>query len=443
MDRPGSYIRSATAQRACLPELPAASPWLLYTEQQRRRMLAALFLVAMSNYLDRHVIAVLLEPIKQEFGVSDTLLGVLSGACFVIFYATFGLPIARWADRGNRRTIIALGLGAWSVMTTVCGLAQSFLQLALARVGVGAGEGGAIAPAQSLLADFYPPERRATAIGIFMSAATAGYLLGFGGGGYIAATYGWRTAFLAAGLPGLALVVIVRLGIDEPRLRLGFPRRDTGVESLRATLDHLRRKRSFRHAVLGCTLYFFMAYGVLIFVPSFLIRAVHVPLRDVSLWYGGVSAIASLVGTLGGGWVADRLRRRDIRWLAWLPAGVCLATVPLHLLTFASSNFSTILALTSVTSLLLTGGLPPVFAAIHAICGRLRRATAIAIVFFCAALLGNGLGPVAGGMLSDALSAHYGADGLRYAMQILTLSLVLTGIAFLFLARAMPADLED
>jgi MFS family permease len=430
-----------TGKFAAVPaDLPA---WTLYTERQRWGFLAILFLVSTSNYFDRNVISVLLEPIKHEFRVSDTMLGLLGGFCFAIFYAGFGMPVARWADRGNRRTIITLALTVWSVMTVLCGLARTFGQLAFARVGVGAGESGAIPPAQSLIADYFPPERRASAIAIFTAAAMAGYLLGFGLGGYVAATYGWRTAFLLAGAPGLALAVLTYCKLAEPRLQRGFPTEGLSLESVRQTLGRLRAKRGFLYALAGCILYFFIAYGALIFIPSFLIRVLQVPLAKVSVAYGSVAAVASVIGTLGGGWLADRLGRRDIRWLAWLPASACVLTAPVYIAAFSVDSFIAFLALAFVAGLLLVGGLPPVFAAIHAICGSARRSMAIAIVLFSATLFGGGFGPLATGAISDFLTAGYGPQGLRYSLMLMMSLLVMTGGFFYLFGREMPTDLED
>jgi MFS family permease len=426
-----------------LPAAAPVAPSSLYTGRQRWAYLAVLFLVSTSNYVDRNVISVLLEPIKHEFHASDTMLGLLGGFCFALFYALFGMPMARWADRGNRRTIITLALTIWSVMTMCCGLAQSFWQLALARIGVGAGESGAIPPAQSLIADYFPLERRATAIAIFTAAAMAGYLLGFSVGGYIAATHGWRAAFLVVGAPGLALALVTRFGLAEPRERLGFPTGAGEREPVAETYARLRAKRSYLWALAGSILYFFVAYGALIFVPSFLIRVLHVPLAKVSVTYGSVAAVASVIGTLGGGWLADVLGRRDVRWLAWLPAIGLALSGPIYVVAFSFNEFPAFMAVSFVCSLLLTGGLPPVFSAIHVVCGNRRRATAIALVLFSATLVGGGFGPLVAGALSDWLSGKYGADGLRYSLMLLVSLLVASGTCFGFFGRAMPADLES
>ena len=421
---------------------PVAPSWSRYSEAQRWRFLAILFLVSTCNYFDRNLLSVLLESIKHEFQVSDTMLGLLGGLCFSIFYAAFGLPVARWADTGNRRTLITLALTIWSAMTVFCGLAHTFVQLAAARIGVGAGEAGAIPPAQSLIADYFPPERRASAIGVFMAAATAGYLLCFGVGGPVAAAYGWRAAFLMAGIPGLLLAVIVRLGLAEPRLRPGLHSVQVERESLRESLLRLKSKRSFVHALIGCQFYSLMAYGALIFVPSYLIRVQHVSLAEVSVAYGAAVAIGSVIGTLLGGWAADRLSRRDVRWLAWLAAVACAAAGPVYMVALSLDSFWVFLVLAFVGATLLSGGMPPVYTAIHAVCGSARRATAIAVVLF-SATVGGSVGPLATGAISDALSKVYGADGLRYSLILMMSLLFAAGGCFYLFGRAMPIDLED
>lgn len=415
----------------------------MYSGRQRWAWLAILFLVAMSNYFDRHVVSVLLEPIKQEFHVSDAMLGLFSGLCFAVFYSVLGLPIARWADRGNRRSIITLALSVWSLMTVLCGMAQTFWQLALARVGVGVGEAGAIAPAQSLIVDYFPPDQRALALSIFTAAGTAGSVLAFGLGGYVAATYGWRSAFLLAGAPGLLLALIARIALAEPRLQLRARGAAVVSERTREALAMLWRKRSFRYGLLGCLLSFLVQYGGLVFFPSFLMRTMNVSLAEVGVKYGAVVAVASVVGTLCGGWLADHLGRRDVRWLAWLPGIACALSSPAYVLALFMNDFVFFMAVVFVAFALLVGGLPPIFAAIHAVCGGRRRATAIAVVLFVSTLLGGGIGPVATGALSDALSAWYGTDGLRYSLMFMVTLLVPCGALFVAFGSAMRNDLED
>jgi len=237
--------------------------------------------------------------------------------------------------------------------------------------------------------------------------------------------------------------VVAGFGLDEPRMRSVLPSQQAHQEGIHESLVRLGVKRSFLYALAGCLLYFFMAYGVLLFIPSFLMRVQHIPLATVSIAYGSVSAVGNIVGTLGGGPLADRLGRQDVRWLAWLPALACLLTGPIYAVAFASDSFRVFLLLGFVAAALLGAGLPGVFAAIHTICGSRRRATAIAIVLFSATLFGGGFGPLTTGAVSDALSGRYGADCLRYSLMLMTSVLVVAAGLFYVFGRKIPLDLED
>jgi MFS family permease len=426
---------------------PSASipPWSLYSPWQRRGFLAILFLMMTSNYFDCFVISVLLEPIKHEFHVSDTMLGLLSGLGFSLLYAVVALPVARWVDRGNRRTIIAWGLAGWSAMTVLCGLAQSFWQLGLARLAVGATESGAMPSAQSLVADYFPPERRATALAVLTTAAASvGYLLAIGVGGYVAASYGWRAAFIVVGAPGLILALIARMTLAEPRLQLGFPGARSPMESTRETLVRLREKRSFLYALIGISLYAFFAYGVTtFFLPSYMIRTLHASLTQVSETWGFSISTANVIGALVGGWVADRLGKRDLRWYVWLPAITCTLGGLVYWVALSTHSFWTFLVVEFLAESILAIGFPAVFAAVHAVCGDRRRAMAVAVVYFSITLCGAGFGPLAVGALSDALSSVYGLESLRYSLITMLLVLIPATVAFYWSGRAMPRDLED
>jgi len=417
-------------------------PWAIYSPRQRWTYLAVLFLVSMSNYIDRNVISVLLEPIKAEFQVSDTMLGLLTGLSFALFYATLGIPVARWADRGDRRFIITASLVIWSTMTAICGMAQSFWQLALARVGVGAGEAGAIPPAQSLIADYFDPAQRGRALAIFMASATAGYLIGFVLGAQIASAWGWRWAFILMGLPGLALAVVVRWVLREPRHLPEFRPAEAAQEPLTQTLRALFAKRSFVFLLAGMVIYFLISYGATIFFPSYMIRVLQVPLATVGTAYGAVAAVAAVVGTLAGGFITDRLARRNPAWLAWIPAAGLAVAWPAYELMLLAPGFGTFLALSAIAGITVNMTVPAMFAALHAVCGSARRALAVALMFFFANLIGLGLGPVISGALSDMFSAAYGAVGLRYAL-MLVLILLLPGAWVMYLCgRQLPLDIE-
>lgn len=422
------------------PIAPADS---LYGDRRRWWMLLVLFLVATCSYVDRHIVSVLLEPIKKEFGVSDTLLGLLSGFSFAIFYATLGIPVARWADRGNRRTIVTLAVTLWSGFTVLCGYAGSFWQLALARVGVGAGEAGAIPPSQSLIVDYFAPARRASALAIFMSAATAGYLIAFVLGGYLAAHYGWRTTLIVVGAPGLLLALLARFCLDEPRLRPGREPLAAAQSGIGTTVRELFAKPSYRLLLAAAVFYALMAYGSAIFFPSFMVRSLGVSLAEVGLVYGLVSAVGALVGTVGGGFIADRLGQRSPSWYAWLPALGCALALPLYVAAILANSFTTFIALSGVGGTLVGACLPSMFTALHAVCGSSRRALSVAVLTFMMSLIGSGLGPVIAGALSDAFAARAGNESLRWAMLVCTLFLLPCIWCFWRAGQHLPRDLES
>lgn len=426
------------------PSAKHVEPWTLYSPRARWTFLAILFLVTTANYFDYFIVSVLLEPIKQEFRVSDTMLGLLTGSCFALVYALTSLPIARWADRGNRRTVITVALVGWSVMTAACGFAHSFWQLALARFGVGAVEPGALPPAQSLTADYFPAEKRATAITMLVNGASAvGWLVGVGVGGTIAARYGWREAFVCAGAPGLVLAAVVRLVLREPRCQLGFPKYDAQSERFGETIQCLLRKQSFLFALIGISIYATFAYGVTVFVPSFMIRSLHTTLEELSAVWGTAISVANIAGALFGGWLADLLAKIDIRWHARLPAIACILGLPMYWLALISDRLWVFIALETFAEFVLSVGVPVAFVAVLAVCGSHRRSMASALMLSMMVLFGGTLGPLFSGALSDFLNRRYGFESLRYALIIVCLFLVPAAVAFFKAASTMPRDRED
>jgi predicted MFS family arabinose efflux permease len=397
-------------------------PWNLYSNKQRWIFLAVLFLVSTSNVIDRQIVTVLIEPIKAEFGVSDTMMGLLSGLSFALFYVALGIPIARWADKGNRKVIIGLALTVWSAFTALCGMAQNFWQLALARVGVGAGEAGAVPPAQSLLADYFPPNKRSLALAIFFMSAAAGNVIGLIVGGHIAEAYGWRMTFIIFALPGIFLVLLSYFVLKEPRNQL--PKKSNSIkgESLCEAINILKSKPAFVNSVIALVLYYMMAYGALTFTISFIMRNFDLGLGQASTYYGGIALVGALIGSPVGGILADRLGAKNASWLGRIPAIGFLLSLPLFLAGYLSSQLTPMLIFSALGMLMMMAAAPPLFSCLHAVCGNQRRATAIAIAYFFANLIGVGLGPVITGVISDYLSTIFGpADGLRYALAIMTL----------------------
>lgn len=433
--RDGSLQSHADLQR---------QPWHLYSPRQRRAFLWVLFLIGASNYVDKNIIGVLLEPIKAEFQVSDTRLGLLSGISFALFYATLGIPVARWADRGDRRLIVTLSLSAWSAMTVICGLANSFWQLALARFGVGAGEAGAIPPAHSLLADYYAPTERAKAIGIFMMSATLGYVLALMLGGWISQNYGWRAAFITIGLLGLVLAPVAHLTLKEPRHTTLFAVRMAAEESLLSAIRALLAKRAYRNLLAGMVGYFVMAYGAMVFIVSFIIRVHELNVAQAGTLFGAISAIGAGIGNIGGGVLADRLAPQDPAWYGRLAGWGMVAALPLFELALVAPTIWAMAVLLLFSTMLMWGVVPPMFAALHFVCGSKRRAIAVALALFFANLIGLGLGPIIAGSLSDAFAASRGsAEGLRIALMVVMVVFIPAGWFMLRAARHLRADAED
>lgn len=425
------------------PPRSAATPWTLYGSWQRWTFLAVLFLVTTSNYFDYFILSVLLDPIKREFHVSDSMLGLLSGFCFSLCYAIAALPVARWADTGNRRSVITLALSAWSAMTVLCGMAQTFGQLVVARVGVGLTEPGAMPPAQSLIVDYFPPERRAMALTIVTQwGAATGALFGIGLGGYIAAKLGWRMAFVLAGAPGIVLAIAARFMLAEPRRKLGFIGTVVREESFVTALKRLLRKRSYLYMLVGTSVFTLSNSAMALFLPSYLIRSLHTSSFQVSTVWGVDVTIANLLGALVGGWSTDLLSTRDTRWHVWLPAGAFALAAPVYALALTGGHLWSFICLDFMAEFLAALGIAVVFPAVHAVCGNRRRALAIAVLAFSFTFIGMGFGPLFAGMLSDAFQALYGAESLRYSLVLMLFFLLPAAAAFWRAGRTIHSDLE-
>jgi len=429
---------------------PATTPdksrhsWDLYTRRNRSVFLLILFAVGTSNYVDRNIIGVLLEGIKAEFHVSDTLLGLLTGMSFALFYVVFGIPVARWADRGNRRHVITISVLIWSFLTVLCGSAHTFWQLVAARFGVGAGEAGAIPPAQSLLADYYPPQDRARAIGVFMTSGAAGYAIGLVLGGFVAQNYGWRAAFEVVGCAGFALAPLTNFFLIEPRETSQPKRLTDNCESIYAAMHALFAKPAYRNVVMALVIYFLVAYGALVFIVSFMMRFHKLRVSQAGTIYGVVSTIGSLVGSVWGGALADRLARRDVAWLGRFAGVGLIVALPLYELTLSLSGILAMTVALLLATVLLTAVVPAMFSSLHLVCGSTRRALAVAIALFFANLIGLGFGPLIAGALSDRFGITYGpGDGLRYALMFVIPALLPAGLLMLRAAKYLRSDAED
>ena len=383
----------------------------------RRYVLGILLVVYTFNFIDRQILSILMESIKKDLDLSDQSLGFLSGFAFAAFYATLGIPMALWADRGNRRNLIAVSLALWSAMTAACGLAQNFVHLALARIGVGVGEAGCSPPAHSMISDYYPPTQRATAIGIYALGIPLGVMFGLFLGGWINEVFGWRKAFFLLGLPGIALALLLRLTVPEPARGLSDGRVDAGERpSFLETLRFLRRRPAFMHLSFGAGLACFIGYGLITWLPAFLIRSHGMKTSEIGLWLGLLMGVVGGIAMYTGGVLADRLAKRDLRWSAWMVGVAFLLTVPFGALAFLLES-KTLSLLCLVPSIVAANFWQASTLAHAQSLVRLRmRAMASAILLLIANLIGLGAGPWAIGAVSDALAPRFGADSLRYSL---------------------------
>jgi MFS family permease len=396
------------------------------------------------NYLDRYVLTILLEPVKAELGASDTMMGFLVGPAFAILYTTLGIPIARLADRGNRRTIIAAGFALWSMFTAVSGAVRSTAELAVARVGVGIGEAAGAAPAHSLLSDYFPPEQRARALSVFQLGVYAGQMLGLVVGGLLMAPLGWRWTFAAVGLPGLALALLIQTSVREP-VRAAFDRAHSASDTPATIPEVLRTLAglpSFRYLALGTGIASFAGTGYGFWVPTFFIRVHGLTGPEIGFQFGVPSAIAAAVGALAAGTLADRLGQRDVRFWLWVPAaGVTLSLPCLMAVCLAPSAGLSLLA--AIPAGLLGGGwAPPCYAATQNLVPPRMRAVAASVLIFFITLLGMGVGPLAVGFVNDLLTPLHGDLAIRWSL-VYTLATSLLGAVLLVLgARRLPDDLQ-
>jgi predicted MFS family arabinose efflux permease len=409
----------------------------------RRYVLAVLLAAYVLNSLDRSILSLLLEPIRLEFGLNDTQLGLLNGTAFALFYSTLAIPIAALADKWNRRNVLALSLLLWTAMTAVCGLAGSFAALVLARIFVAIGEAGGSPASHSLIADYFPRNSRASAMGIYALGAPLGGMLTGLIGGWGIEHLGWRGTLMLAGAPGLLLVPLLFTTVKEPPQAQVMTTADRHGPSLRRTLSYLMGLASFRHLCIACALHSVAMYSASSFNPAYLSR-IHGWDGSQIGWLITLTGLTGLAGTFIGGFVADRLgvKGSELRWQLWIPGAATLAVVPVQVLGYlgAGTAMTLCLLLSSLLSLVFFG---PSYATVQALAAPRMRAVAAATLLFAKALVGMGLGPLLVGMTSDALAPIVGAHSLRYALLLAPLLNCLAGVHFFIAARHLRADLAS
>jgi predicted MFS family arabinose efflux permease len=390
--------------------------------QSARLTLWILLIVYVFNFIDRQIVNILAEPIAKDLDLSDTQIGLMTGLAFALFYTVLGIPIARFADRQttSRPRLIAVALALWSAMTALCGVAQNFWQLLLARIGVGVGEAGCTPPAHSLISDMVPPEKRASALAFYSLGIPVGSLLGMVIGGLLADYLGWREAFVVVGLPGVMLALVVWFVLKDPR-------RSDAAAVLRAksqpaalplgqAVAEVMRSRAFVLLVCAGSAASFLSYGKTTWTTIFFQRTHDLSPGEVGLWFGLLGGAAGILGTWAGGYIADRFGAVNRRHVLSAPAIGMAVAVPLAIAAYHAPNWPLALALLFLPTVFNSLYYGPTYSAAQGLVPLHARAIAAAALLFFQNLIGLGLGPLFFGMLSDWLQPTFGADSVRYVL---------------------------
>jgi MFS family permease len=426
-------------------ETTAASEQIAQPAVSSREANYALALIAIIyalNFADRSVFALLIDPIKRDLGLTDTALGLINGFGFVLFYSFLGLPVARWADRSDRRFILTASLVVWSAMTCFCGLARGAWQLAFTRFGVGAGEAGGVAPSHSMLSDLFSKEALPRALSIFTVGSRIGVFAGSLVAGYVNQYYGWRAAFLAVGLPGLAVAALFRFTVREPvRGAMEGPKAAKNLLSTEQTILFLLNQRSFVFITIGGTLMGITLYGFSSWTPAFLHRIHHLSSGEIGAYQGIVTGLIGSGGVLLGGFLAERLGKRDVRWRVYVPALACMLCCPFYLLfLFSPSVYAAIFALCLAT-VCTSAYLGPTYAAYLSVSKIRMRAFASASFLFIGNLIGLGIGSGLVGWLNDQLQPRFGDLAIRYSLVAPGVIALVGGAIFWLASRYIVADI--
>ncbi len=406
------------------------------TTYSKNYHLNVLLVILAFNLLDRMALGVLLQDIKVDLSLSDTQLGLLTGIAFALFYSVMGIPIGRWADRGDRVRIITITTALWSAAVALCGAAGSFAQLMLVRILVGVGEAGCIPPAHSLIADYFDRAERPRAVARYMLGFPLSAVMGYFLAGWLNELYGWRMTFVLLGLPGLGLAVLAWFTLEEPRRRKpAYVAADTAAThslspppvsqvslppSLKEVCIALWANTTFRHLLLCWSVMSFFGYGIAQWKPTFFIRSFELQTGAVGTWFAVIYGVTGLLGTYIGGALASRLaahnERLQLTAMAVAVASFAVISAGIYLSPNQYLAFG-LLALSLVGVYSIYG---PLFATIQTLVPDRMRAMSIALIFLFANLIGMGLGPLAAGALSDALRPEVGEESLRYALLILS-----------------------
>jgi MFS family permease len=364
--------------------------------------------------------AILVQPIKAEFHLSDSQVGILTGLAFSTSLAIFGFPVARWADRGSRKLVITLSLAFWSLMTAVSGVTRNYVQLLLARIAVGAGESGNMPAAQAMIADLFQPSFRATALGLFSVGSYGGMMLGLTIGAWLEFHFGWRGALVMVSLPGMFIAALFFMTVKEPMRTHDHHPIAVGPEGFWQALKALWKQPVFKQLLLAHTASIMLSYGQTNWMPAFFERSFGTSRMEIGAVLASTRGFSTMIGVVLGGVIADRLARRGMSgpmgFIIWARFLLVFPTVAVYLSPTANMAFT----MSAISGFISTLSIAPDLAILLTIVPAHRRATASAVTMLASSFIGMGLGPVLVGALSDGLAPHSGRESLRYALVILS-----------------------
>ena len=416
----------------------------MFTQAQKRYALFMLTFAYMLSFMDRMMMGMLMQPIKDELHLSDTQLGFLTGIAFALFYATLGLPIARWADRGNRVTIISLALALWGVMVGLCSYVANFAQLALVRVGAGIGEAGVMPPAFSLIGDYFPVAQRLRALSIFMVGVPVSIAVSYIFAGWMNDHYGWRAAFVIVGVPGLLLALLVKFTLREPRATHAAAAVSAEAVPLRSGVATLWRQRTYRYLVLAMVFSNFVGMGLGQWLPTHFIRTHALATTEIGLWLGLIGGSCGGIGILGAGYIFDRYVADNPRMQLRLIALGTFLIPPVYWVLIGASSKTVALILLIPMHMQFLFFYGPVMTLLQRLVGTGMRAFALAIALLSLNLSGMGLGPQVVGILSDLMTPSLGtAKALALGMGVAATAAFGAGFFFWKASSQVDADLHE
>lgn len=403
-------------------------------------MLFVLVISGVFANFERFIFSLALEPIKLELSLTDSQLGLMTGVAFFAFYAIAGIPIARWADRGNRVTITALAVSICGVMVSLCGVATNYLQLLAVRAGVAVGEAGVMPAGQSLISDYFNRSERPKALAVYLTFYSISMVIGYLLGGWLIEAFGWRKTFIIIGMPGLLVAIWVKLTLSEPRVKSSS--NAIGQQSTLSTLKVLWRQKTFRQIlILFCLGYFFNA-GISQWLPTFLIRDYGMSMSEVGVW---LALAFGLLGTLGvylGGYICSRYAANNEKWQMRMLVVTTVLYGLASAIAYLSHDKYISLVFISFGAILMMMNNGPIFAAIQSLVEDRMRSMAVAVTFLVGNLVGFGLGPLVLGVISDSLSNSLGKESLRYALLAFTPGTLLMAVYFWKVSNTIEEDIQ-